>query len=248
VNRPKPEIVVVADEGALAQLVASRFIEAAKTAIAERGVFTVALAGGSTPKAAYALLARQCCDAIDWNHVRFYFGDERCVPPDDERSNYKMANDAMLKPLYIDAHRIFRMHGEDDPQIAAAAYRGVLQAELGDEPVLDLVMLGMGPDGHTASLFPGTDPLDGDALLVKAPYVAQMSGFRLTLTPRLINAARRVEIATAGDAKAEALADVLEGALDPVRRPVQIVAPTSGKLAWLVDHAAAARLRSGEHR
>ncbi len=241
-SRAAPEVVVVADEAALARAVAGRFIAAAREAIAARGTFVVALAGGSTPKAAYALLAGEA-GAFDWNAVRFFFGDERCVPPGDDSSNFKMASETMLVPLGIPAVNIFRMRGEDDPQAGAAAYRSVLRTQLGDAPVFDYVMLGLGPDGHTASLVPGTDPRDGDELLVKSTAAPYNGTYRLTLTPRAINAARRVEIATAGEAKAQALAAALEGAYDPVRLPVQIVAPLAGGPTWLVDRAAAENLR-----
>jgi 6-phosphogluconolactonase len=174
--------------------------------------------------------------------VLFFFGDERCVPPEDPESNYGMARDAMLAPLGIDAAHVFRMRGEDPPAQAAAAYAAVLQEQLGPSTVLDLVMLGMGPDGHTASLFPGSSPHDGGDALVAAPFVAKFDTYRITLTPRAINAARAVEIATAGTAKAAALAGALDGPYNPNLYPVQIVDPHSGKLTWLVDRAAAAQL------
>jgi 6-phosphogluconolactonase len=236
------ELVVVPDADALALAVAERFVAAARFALERRGRFNVALAGGSTPKAAYALLASRFPDALDWSAVRFFFGDERCVPPDDDQSNFKMARTAMLVPLEIPAQHVFRMQGEIDPAEAARTYADVLRLELGPEPVFDLVMLGMGPDGHTASLFPGTDPLTDDDRLVRAPYVAKFATYRITLTPRVINAARAVEIATAGDEKAAALAAVLEGPHEPATYPIQIVAPRDGNLTWLVDRAAAAKL------
>jgi 6-phosphogluconolactonase len=239
------DLVVLADEAALAAAVAERFVAAARFALERRGRFDVALSGGSTPKAVYALLAAPpAATALDWSAVRFFFGDERCVPPADPESNYKTALDGLLAPLRIDAAHVFRMHGEDDPATAARDYAGVLRAELGAAPVFDLVMLGMGPDGHTASLFPGTDPLTGDDELVRAPYVEKFSSYRITLTPRAINAAREVAIAAGGAAKAEALRDVREGPYEPVRLPIQIVAPARGSLTWFVDAAAASKLRN----
>jgi len=236
----RPEVVVVADQTALAVAVADRFAGCAQDAIAARGRFNVALAGGSTPKAAYALLAAEPYrTAIAWDAVRFFFSDERCVPPSDAESNYRMAHEAMLESLGIAQAHIFRMRGEDEPHAAAAVYAQLLQAELGEGVVLDLMMLGMGPDGHTASLFPGSSPLDEDERLVRAPYVEQFASFRLTLTPRVINAARAVQIATAGTAKSAALTRALEGPYDPTACPVQIVRPTNGRLTWLVDSAAA---------
>jgi 6-phosphogluconolactonase len=243
----RAHLVVVPDEHALAERVARHTLEAGKAALAARGRFELALAGGSTPKAAYALLAQPPLrDELDWSKVRFFFGDERCVPPADEQSNYRMARLALLEPLGIASNAIFRMRGEDEPQAAARAYAEVLRRELEsddeDVPRLDLVMLGMGPDGHTASLFPGTDPLEDDALLVRAPYVAKFETHRLTLTPRVINAAREVAVATAGPTKTDALAAVLDGPFDPTTYPIQILGPRAGTLTWLVDEAAAAKL------
>jgi len=236
-------LIVVADDRALASALAGTVADSGTTAIRARGRFNLALAGGSTPKAAYALLAAPPMrDALDWTHVRFFFGDERCVPPSDDQSNYKMAREALLAPLGVEPGHIFRMRGEDEPQAAARDYAAILRRELGAQPVFDLVMLGMGPDGHTASLFPGSDPLIDDALLVKAPYVAKFQSHRITLTPRAINAAREVAIATAGPEKTAALTAVLEGPRDPVRFPIQIVRP-AGRLVWLVDRVAAAGLR-----
>jgi 6-phosphogluconolactonase len=257
------QLVVVAGEAELARALAEHVAEAAREAIAARGRFDLALAGGSTPKAAYELLAAAPLrDTVDWAKVRFFFGDERCVPPDDPQSNYKMARDALLAPLgigaepveaepveaelveaeLVEAGRVFRMRGEDDPPGAARAYAAELVQRLGDPPAFDLLLLGMGPDGHTASLFPGSDPFAGDAALVRAPYVAKFAACRLTLTPRAIAAARKVAVAAAGAAKAEALRDALEGPYDPQRRPIQVVRRTDGTLTWLVDRAAAALL------
>jgi 6-phosphogluconolactonase len=237
------KLVVVADDDALARAVAAYFIATALDALAARGRFDVALSGGSTPKAVYALLAAPLAvAALAWPRVRFFFGDERCVPPDDPESNYKTARDGLLEPLGIDAAHVFRMRGEDEPTAAARDYAAVLRAELGPSPVFDLVMLGMGPDGHTASLFPGTDPLTDDEALVRAPWVEKFSTHRITLTPRVINAARTVAIAAGGAAKASVLREVREGAYDPMVHPIQIVNPRDGELLWFVDEAAAGAL------
>jgi 6-phosphogluconolactonase len=238
-------LVVAADEAALARMVAERFVAHAAAAIGARGRFDVALAGGSTPKAAYALIASAHRAAVAWERVRFFFGDERCVPPTDDDSNYKMAKSTLLDPLAVPDSRVFRMHGEDDPQAAAGAYAAMLKDELAQVagvPTLDLVMLGMGPDGHTASLFPGSDPFQDDDQLVRAPFVAKFDTYRITLTPKMLNAAREIDVATAGPAKTDALAAVLEGPRQPNLLPIQVLAPTSGRLTWLVDRAAAAKL------
>jgi 6-phosphogluconolactonase len=165
------------------------------------------------------------------------------VPPSDAQSNYKMARDALFEPLAIAAEQIFRIRGEDEPGTAARAYADALKTELGPNPVFDLILLGMGPDGHTASLFPGSDPCEDDELLVRAPYVAKFSTYRITVTPRLINAGREVVIAAAGSEKAAPLATALEGPYDPKACPIQIVHPADGRLTWLVDRAAGGRLR-----
>jgi 6-phosphogluconolactonase len=242
------ELVVVDDDVALARAVAERVIAAGNEAIAARGRFELALAGGSTPKAAYALLASaEFRGRLDWRRVRFFFGDERCVPPTDDQSNYKMAKETLFDGLSIDRDHVFRMRGEDEPAHAAGVYAAELLRELpatNVAPTLDLVMLGMGPDGHTASLFPGSDPFAGDELLVRAVYVEKLDAHRITLTPRTIGAAREILVATAGDAKAAALAAVLEGPYEPDRFPSQILARTQARLTWLVDRAAAAGLAS----
>jgi 6-phosphogluconolactonase len=240
------ELSVVEDERELARAVAERVVTEGSAAVAARGRFELALAGGSTPKAAYALLASpEFRGRLDWSRTRFFFGDERCVPPADAQSNYKTAKDTLFDGLSIAHDRVFRMRGEDDPERAAGVYAAILLRELPPDnvaPTFDLIMLGMGPDGHTASLFPGTDPFEDDELLVKAAYVEKLDSHRITLTPRTIGAARNVLLATAGEAKAEALAAVLDGPYEPVRYPSQILTKARGRVSWLVDRAAAARL------
>jgi 6-phosphogluconolactonase len=237
------DIVVLENEASLAEYVADRFLEDADATIHTRGRFNVALAGGSTPKAAYELLAQDPRRGeIDWEKVRFFFGDERCVPPADDESNYKMAKLAMFDALAIDPANVFRMHGEDDPERAAAEYADVLRAQLGAAPQFDLIMLGMGPDGHTASLFPGSSPATDNRLLVNAPFVPKFGTHRITLTPRVINDAHAVAIATAGPTKTDVLEHVLRGPYDPNTYPVQIVSPAHGRLTWYVDRVAAAKL------
>jgi 6-phosphogluconolactonase len=240
--RTTTDVVVVEGPEELAHITAESFCAAANAAINARGTFSVALAGGSTPKAAYALLARSPYSALlAWERVRFFFGDERCVPPDHADSNYRTANETLFTPLRIPETNVFRMRGEDTPMVAATAYEQILTRELGVEPTFDLILLGMGPDGHTASLFPGTPPDEGSSALVqtrKAPAGMAVAD-RLTITPRVINAARKVLITVTGSAKAEALARALNGPYDPTSCPVQIVRPESGRCTWLVDKAAA---------
>jgi 6-phosphogluconolactonase len=236
-------VTVLADAAALAAAAADYVVAILATAVADRGVAHVALAGGSTPRAVNALLVAQPRrGAVDWTRVVFWFGDERCVPPDDEDSNYRMNRETLLDPLGIAPGRIHRMHGEDDPTAAAADYDAVLHRELGERPRLDLVLLGMGPEGHTASLFPGTvTGIDRDKDCV-AHYVPQLDKWRITLTPRAINSARRVAITAGGAEKAAALRAVLEAPRQPDIYPAQIVNPRSGELRWFVDEAAASKL------
>jgi 6-phosphogluconolactonase len=239
------DVVVVEDPRDLSRTLAESFCVAANNAMTARAVFSVALAGGSTRKASYALLASPPYRSlIQWRHVRFFFGDERCVPPDNPDSNYRTAREALFAPLEIPDANVFRMRGEDDPATAAPAYAQTLIRELGALPVLDLILLGMGADGHTASLFPGTPPDDGSQTLVRATVAPPDLPVRnrLTLTPHAINAARKIIVAVTGTPKAKILAQALNGPCDPTSCPVQIIAPTSGRCTWLADRAATALL------
>ncbi len=225
-----------------AKSLADLIVEYGASAIEGRGRFVISLAGGTTPKAAYALLAQApYCDAIDWSAVEILFGDERCVPPDNAQSNYKMAYDTFIGPLNIPDAHVHRMRGEDDPQHAAIDYRAVLVDVLGEEPSFDLVMLGLGPDGHTASLFPGQNPLTEDEQKVRAVYAESQSQWRITLTPSVLNSAQAVCFAVVGAEKAAILAAVREGPYDPTKYPAQIIAPPDGELIWLCDKAAAGK-------
>jgi 6-phosphogluconolactonase len=226
----------------VAKALADLIVEYGANAIEASGQFVVSLAGGTTPKAAYALLAKPpYCDAIDWSAVDIFFGDERCVPPDNEQSNYKMAFGTFIGPLKIPEAHVHRMRGEDDPQRAAFDYRAVLFDVLGEAPQFDLVMLGLGPDGHTASLFPGQDPLTEDEQRVRAVYSNSQSQWRITLTPSVLNGTKAVCFALVGAEKAATLAAVREGPYDPTQYPSQIIAPPDGQLIWLSDKAAAAK-------
>jgi len=237
------EVTILPDAAALAQAAAERVVAVLARALARAGDAHLALAGGSTPRAVNALLvAEPLCRAVDWGRVAFWFGDERCVPPDDDESNYKMNRETLLDPLGIPATHVRRMRGEDEPHAAAAAYDALLLEELGEFPRLDLIQLGMGPDGHTASLFPGTLGTIDEAKRCVANFVPKFDRWRLTLTPRTINAAREVIITAGGAEKADALHAVLDGPSQPDLYPSQIVHPTDGELHWLVDAAAAWKL------
>jgi 6-phosphogluconolactonase len=216
----------------VAHAAAERFVAAAEASLRARGRFAVALAGGSTPRATYALLARPPLSGrVDWARVEIFFGDERCVPPDHDDSNYRMANEALLRHVPLDPARVHRIAGERAPDEAAAAYAAVLQP-------LDLVLLGMGPDGHTASLFPGTTALDERERPVVAVWVDKLHAWRVTLTAPVLSAAAHVVVCAVGAEKADALKLALES--PPGAVPIQLVQPR--ELTWLIDRAAAAKL------
>ena len=243
IERNLGELRVLPDPESLAAAVADAFVNDARTAISERGAFFVSLAGGTTPKAAYQLLAQEPrASAVDWKRVQIFFGDERSVPPDNPESNYKTAHDAFLSRVPIAEQNVHRMQGEIEPLEAARNYAELLVQTLGDVPQFDLIMLGMGADGHTASLFPGTDPLVDNEQLVRAVYVEKLKTHRITLTPLVINNARHVLITAEGLTKAPAVYAVRMGPYVPVEHPIQIVAPVHGRLTWYVDQAAAAEL------
>jgi 6-phosphogluconolactonase len=237
------EIKVYPDPDKLAAAVADLFVSAGQTALRDRGAFRIALSGGNTPRRAYELLAQEPRKtALPWKDVFVYFGDERCVPPDDERSNYRMARKAFLDQVPIPAANVHRIRGEADPGIAANNYASIIRTDLADPPRFDLVLLGLGLDGHTASLFPGSPPDLHDSVLVRAVYADSQAMWRVTITPKLINLGRTVAFAVEGAEKAEILAKVLEGPVDPTKYPAQIVRPLSGRLLWLVDELAAGML------
>ena len=226
---------------------ADEFEVRARAAIAEHGRFTVALSGGSTPRAMFELLASpEFAEDIDWTNVFFFWGDERCVPPDDERSNYHLALNALLAPMAIPETNIFRMRGELEPHDGAVEYGERLAKFFGSRLVLDLVYLGLGPDGHTASLFPRSsalDVLDLPCAAVHVPGNAEAE-WRLTLTYPVLNAARCAMFLVESKDKAGVLARVLEGPTDVANLPAQGIAPAHGTLVWLADLAAASGLRS----
>ncbi len=237
-------LTILPNAEAVAHALADLFVDAGCAAMADRGSFRVALSGGNTPRAAYQLLADESrADQLSWSDVFVYFGDERCVPPDDEQSNYRMAQKAFLDAVQIPPANVHRIRGEIDPATAAADYARVLRTDMGDLPQLDLLLLGLGPDGHTASLFPGSPPETDDDALVRAVWAESQAMWRVTVTPKVINAARTVAFAVEGVEKTAILATVLEGPRDPTKYPAQIVAPTDGRLIWLVDELAAGLLK-----
>ena len=235
----QPEIKVLPDPAAVAAEAAERVVRAADEAVALAGRFSFVLAGGSTPRAVYELLAGDAYrDRIDWPHVEVYFGDERTVPPDHADSNYRMAHAALLSKVPVPPAHVYRMRGEIDPEEAAKEYGQLLKEKFGNGGP-DLVLLGMGDDGHTASLFPETPALAEPKHRAFANPVAKLNTTRLTMTAPFINRAREVLLTVTGAGKAARLAEVLEGPRDPQRLPVQLIQPASGKITWLIDSAAA---------
>jgi 6-phosphogluconolactonase len=227
----------------LDEAAAGHFVERAAEAIRERGRFTVALAGGSTPKATYEVLVRDRAEDVHWPSVHVFFGDERTVPSDHEDSNYRMAREALLD--HVDVGSVHRMRGELPPEEAAADYEEELRGFFGEGgvPSFDLVMLGIGGDGHTASLFPETSALEVTDRLVVANPVLKLDTTRITLTVPIINAAREILFLVAGEGKAEALKEILEGDADPRGYPAKLIQPSGGPI-WMADRAAARLLRN----
>jgi 6-phosphogluconolactonase len=235
----QPEIKVQPDPKAAAQEAAERIVRAADENIALADRFTLGLSGGSTPKMLFELLASEPYRSqIDWPKVEIFFVDERCVPPDHADSNFRMAHEALLSKVPITPANVHRMRGEIDPNEAAREYGELLKARFGDGG-LDLTLLGMGDDGHTASLFPGTEALKETKHRCVANFVPKLNTMRITLSAPFVNRSREVFIIVAGESKTARIAEVLEGPRDPDRLPIQLIEPAAGKLTWLLDIAAA---------
>jgi len=233
-ERAEPELRVFDDPSQLASAVADAFVQDAREAIRDRGEFNVALAGGSTPKAAYQLLsAEPRRDMVDWPRVNVFFGDERTVPPGSSDSNYKMANDALLSRVPLVADHIHRMRGEDDPITSARDYSQVLTQQLGPLPRFDLVLLGMGPDGHTASLFPGQPTLQETRRWAVA-VVGAKSEPRVSLAYPALNSSHDVAFLVTGEGKRDVVARALAG---DRTLPAAMIHPV-WRLHWFMDRAA----------
>src|SRR5213594_4751785 len=237
-------LTVCSDPAALAETAANLIIDAATEAVRERGRFMLCLAGGETPRKTYALLALPAfSERVRWDRTWAFFGDERVVPPDHAESNYRMAHETLLSRVPIPTAHILRMRGEEaDADSAAAAYAAslteVFGTRRGELPRFDLVLLGLGVDGHTASLFPGSPVLREVFRTVAAVHVAAAQiPQRLTLTFPVLNAAARVIFLVAGAEKAKIVRTVLS---EPARLPAALARPTDGELVWLTDRAAAA--------
>lgn len=249
---PRPVTVtyqVWPSAAAMAFASAELFARKVEEAVATRGVARIALSGGSTPQATFKLLAdprQPFLATVPWDKLQLFWVDERCVPPDNAESNYGVCRDLLLKNVPIPEANVFRMEGELDPEEAASRYestlRNVMKLEGAESPAFDLVVLGMGPDGHTASLFPNTEALHEMGRLVVANHVPQKDTWRITLTWPVINQATEVAFEVEGRGKTDVIAEVLTGARDPERLPSQLIRPANGKLLFLLDEDAAAKL------
>lgn len=229
------------DTDALARAVAQHVVTLANDTRSKRRPFTVALAGGSTPRPAYERLATpEFSERIEWDRVHVFWGDERCVPPDHPDSNYRMACEALLDHVPIPDTNVHRMQGELTPRKASQAYETEIRELFYEIDVsgFDLILLGLGEDGHTASLFPGTDALNVQGRWVAANHVEKLGTWRLTLTLPAINAANDVTFVVAGERKRDILQRMLVPESDASTLPAQRVQPRDGRLVWMVDRAA----------
>ncbi|MGA7194345.1 MAG: 6-phosphogluconolactonase [Anaerolineales bacterium] len=242
----KPDVRIFQNLESLSQDAAKLFVETCAQAITERGRFLVALSGGNTPTELFKLLAQSPYrEQIDWTRVHVFWGDERCVPIEDLENNYRQANDVLLKHVPILLENIHRVKSDLKPADAATDYARVLKqfasAPL-NWPRFDLVLLGMGEDGHTASLFPGSEVnVSTPTMAVTAEYQDRPAN-RVTLTPLMFNSARRIIFLVSGASKSQTLANVLYGEYHPEQLPAQRIRPTDGELIWLVDQLAASKL------
>jgi 6-phosphogluconolactonase len=228
---------------------AEEVVRAATEAVAQRGRFTIALSGGSTPRNLYTLIAANAGSSLPWEKMFFFWSDERHVLPTDPDSNYRMADETLLSKAPIPPANIFRIPAENpDAAAAAESYERTLQkffeVGAGEVPRFDLILLGVGPDGHTASLFPESAALQDQSRLVVANWVEKMKTSRITFTLPLLNAARCVAFLVSGIDKAAVLREVLEGKTPGEKYPSKLVRPSDGKLIWFVDRAAASELSS----
>jgi len=244
-----PEIRVLDDGKELAREAADLFVWLGEQALREGRAFRVTLSGGSTPRVLHAALAGPpFANRLEWSRLEFYFGDERCVPPDHPESNYGMANETLFRPLKIAEKQIFRMGGETpDHDQAARQYEEMVRARVcpagSPWPVFDLILLGLGEDAHTASLFPGTAALDESRRLVVANTAPQGIKNRITLTAPAINHARTIVFLVSGAGKAKAVAGVLhDRSVDSRRAPAKLIRPVAGRIIWFLDRAAASAL------
>jgi 6-phosphogluconolactonase len=246
------EIRVLNDGAAIAKRAAQEFVESAISAVREKGSFNVALAGGSTPKALYGLLVTDAAlrSQVPWDKMHLFFGDERHVAPDHSDSNFRMATEAMISKSPLKPEQVTRIKGEYPATERAAleyekALREYFKLKDGEYPRFDLLLVGMGSEGHTLSLFPGTKALHAEGRAVVRNWVGKLYTERITLTAPVASNAARILFMVTGADKALALKAVLEGPYEPEQLPAQLLRPKNGKLLWLVDTAAGGMLATG---
>ncbi len=242
----RPEIIVCSNRDDLIRSAAQHFVEVVNSSISTRGLFRAALSGGATPPALYRLLASdECRSQIDWARVHLFWGDERCVPPDDEESNYRMACETLISTVKMPEENIHRIKGERGEMAASEYEEEIIETfglQVGSFPVFDLMLLGLGEDGHTASLFPGTDAVREGQRIVTSVSPATVETTRITLTPPVINSSLQTIFIAAGGGKAVALREVIEGEYRPDSFPAQITRRSRGRVTWIVDREAAKEL------
>ena len=237
------EVKIFPNVAALNEAAARLIVEIASEILQANDKFSIALAGGSTPEALYKLLASgKFKNQIDWTKTHVFFGDERCVAPDDAQSNYRMANAALLARVPIPTENIFRLRGEIEPEKAALEYEEIIKKTLGENTRFDLILLGMGDDGHTASLFPKTEALSETQKLVTANFVEKLNANRLTLTFRAINRAKNVLFLVAGAKKAQTVEKVLSS--ETIDSPSSLIKPENGNCFWFLDEEAASLIEN----
>ena len=244
-----PDVRILADGAAIAKRAAQLLVEIATKAVSQKGSFDLVLSGGSTPKTLYSLLVSDLAlhSQLPWDKMHIFFGDERHVGPDDSQSNFHMASEAMISKSPLKPEQVFRMKGEyEESEQAAEEYEQAIRKHFklsdGQFPRFDLVLLGMGPEGHVASLFPGTKALRENRRIAVHNWVGKVLMDRITLTAPAINNAANVICMVTGAEKAQALAAVLEHVYEPEQLPAQLIQPTNGSLLWLVDTAAGSLL------
>jgi 6-phosphogluconolactonase len=239
-------IVVLDDAQALAVRIAEEITHFAGEAVCTHGEFMLCLTGGETPAPAYELLATRFALSVDWKEVHFFWGDERCVPPDDQASNYRMAHDTMLSRLSLRPEQIHRIKGELEPDRAALEYENELRRAFhmapGEFPSFNLLLLGLGDNAHIASLFPNNAALHERNRIAVAVEVDAPQRHRVSLTVPALNNAQRILFVVGGERKAQAVKNVIEGPSDPDKFPAQLIRPEHGEVLWLLDRAAAGLL------
>ena len=239
-TRDNTELHIVDNIESLFTAMAEFFLKTSDEAIRERGRFIVALSGGNSPKGLYAMLASgKFRERITWNSIFCFFSDERLVPADDPQSNFRMIKETLFDPVGIPEHHVFPVNTRIDPSASAGAYEEAIRKQLGNGCRFDVILLGVGDDAHTASLFPQADILNEKRSLVKAFFAKTMNQYRITFTAPLINRAAVIAFMTYGQSKANAVYHSLHGPLDPQKYPAQLIRPKHGKIHWFLDTEAA---------